>query len=433
MSAFDTPGTGAGPVLDTSNLATKTGLSESVAPLAKSAELGVLAKAADVTQARTDILAAVAAAPVGATPAALAAACTNILAAVAASAGAGAVVGEVRQFLQGLVPAGWLGFTDSVTYPSKGVILSLGSPPGPGNAAYVDEGTGAGYWHLYASTLQRYDLDTAAAIGPSYTFAAPRNTSQPFLVAVGKYLYIGGGSSSTGTPVVDLLRFDTETGVVFRLANLPRGISSADAIVLNDGRLLIWAVSATGLTQTMAATAFWLYDPTTNLTATEVLVALPLLNASSNGHNLAKLPSGGVMIIESSDTTTATATTHTTRYSCVLTVSGNTVTAGTAENTGASVATTAVTLLPFASGVHFYCSGTVYRTYIEGTGWTTGAQAFSQKVGGYGAGAGCNYAYALPGARGWLVTGNSNSVCNLSVLLTSANAPGRPVIYARKL
>jgi hypothetical protein len=419
MSAFDTPGAGAGPVLDTSNLATKTGLSESVAPLAKSAELGVLAKAADVTQARTDILAA-----------------------VAAAAGAGALVGEVRQFLQGQVPPGWQGFTDSVAYPSKGIILGLASTAPPtgsaGVVAYVNEGAAAGYWYLTGLALQRYDLDTAAPIGPSYAYAAGRSASGgAFVVAVGKYLCIGGGMTAGGTVLAELLRFDTETGAVLRLANLPRGLLSADAVALNDGRFLIWASTASGLTQTMAATGFWLYDPETNLTATEVLVSLPLLNVGTNigviGHNLAKLPSGAVMIIEGSDATTASAVAHTTRYSCVLTVSGNTITAGPAENTGASAAMTPVTLLSAASGVHFYYSGTVYRTYIEGTGWTAGTQTFPHKGGAYSAGAYATYSCTLPGGRGWVVSGYTGGTSNLSVLLLSANAPGRPLVYARKL
>lgn len=433
MSAFDKPQA----ALDTSALARPSDITAAAAPLAK---------AADAAQARTDILAAIA--PLAkatdvasqAKSADLAQARTDILAAVAAaaaaSAGAGAVQGEVRRFIGGSVPAGWQSISEDPVYPSKGVLLRVrAATAGLSACAYVESGTNAGYWTYSRTTMQRLDTASAALLGPAYPCGNTRvATSNPFLVAIGKYLYTGGGLDYyTSAPLTDLLRFDTETGAVLTLAALPRGINIADATVLPDGRILFWAYTATGLTQTAAATAFWIYNPVTNLTAVEVLVSLPLLNASQAGRNLVKMPSGTFMIMEGYDVSPATAIAHTTRYSCLLTVSGNSIIASGAENTTISCGSNAPVMLATPAGAHLFYSGNVQRSYVEGVGWGPAAITFAHNQVFSTNGDACASAVALPGNAGWFFISNGSGQSTVYILLASANAPGAPLLYAKKL
>lgn len=388
--------------------------------------------AADLTAANAPVLAAVAAAPVGASPAALAAAKAEIISALA---GSGAVQGEVRRFISGAVPVGWQSLADDPIYPSKGILLRLqNSSASPGVGAYVTTGTGAGYWRYAGTVLQRLDLATAAAVGPAYPCGISRGTqSKPFMVAIGKYLYMGGGSTAANAPLADLMRFDTETGAAMVLAALPRAVNSADAVLLDDGRILFWCSAATGLTQTPASTAFWFYNPATNFTAVEVLASLPLLNTIDQGRNLVKMPSGAVMVIEGTDATPATATSHTTRYSCLLTISGNSIVAGPAENCGASFPAGTV-LLASPAGAHVWRGGQVQRSYVEGVGWGAAALtcAHVQSYAGTD-NATLGSAVALPENTGWFFIINNNGANVPYVLLTGANSPGAPLLYAKKL
>lgn len=386
-----------------------------------------------LTQTRADLLAAVAAIPAGASAAQLTQTRADLLAAMA---GSGATQGEVRRFVQGAVPAGWLAIADDPVLPGKAALYRL-EPMGSSfnaNVAYVNTGTGAGYWVFSSNIMQRRDLATAAAVGPAYICGVTRPAnSMPFMATIGKYIYVGGGYvSSTGNACTDLNRFDTETGGVTTLAALPRAIATADAVVLNDGRILAWAYASSGLTQTMASTGFWLYDPATNLTAVEVLASLPLRNTYNYGRNLVKMPSGAILIIEGYDGADS-ATTHTTRYSCLLTVAGNVITASAAENSGFSSGGAAPHMLGTPTGAHLYMYASVSRTYVEGVGWGAGALAIPHATAFYTSGDNLGYSAVLPNNSGWVFCTNSGSQHTTYVLTTSANSPGAPLTYAKKL
>lgn len=283
--------------------------------------------------------------------------------------------------------------------------------------------------------MQRLDPASAAPVGPAYPCGTVRPTaSNPFLVAIDKYLYAGGGLDyNTSAPLTDLLRFDTETGSVLTLAALPRGINIADATVLPDGRILFWAYTVTSLTQTAAATAFWIYNPVTNLTAVEVLVSIPLLNAAQGGRNLVKMPSGALMILEGYDVSPATALAHTTRYSCLLTVLGNSIIASGAENTTMSCGSSALVMLATPAGAHLFYNGNVQRSYVEGVGWGPAAFTFAHNQAFGTNGDTCASVVALPGNAGWFFVSNGSGQSTVYILLASANAPGAPLLYARKL
>jgi hypothetical protein len=182
----------------------------------------------------------------------------------------------------------------------------------------------------------------------------------------------------------------------------------------------------------MTAIAFYLYDPAQNLTAAEVLVSLPLLNVYNYGRYLTKMPSGKVMVMEGYDGSPS-AVQHATRYTCLLTVNGNTITAGAAENTGHSSANYSPNVLASPSGAHIFYGGAIARSYVEGLGWGASAMPLPHNTAYYTSGDRNGSNYPLPNGAGWVFCVNSGSQHATYVLLTSANAPGSGVVYAKKL
>lgn len=289
--------------------------------------------------------------------------------------------GFVAQFQANRVPADWTVLAGT-TYSLVGGMVS-GSVAaiygGQGSAAYVDSGAAQGLWQYKSNSFQCYSLATNKAVGPAYVGGLATTTyGVPFLVAVGKYIYYGAIYTASGTASNMLLRFDTETGLTVAMAPfsraLGRAIYDATALLLPDGRIIIApydAAGAGGVAITQSTVPFFIYDPVTNATPLEVIVSLPLtkwwtVGAGVGPRPMTLVPSGKVLLMD------ADAPDAGGRLSCLLTVSGNTITVGSVADTGSRVSANytylGLGLMPTASGA--YCPATS-SAFTEGFGWST--------------------------------------------------------------
>lgn len=299
----------------------------------------------------------------------------HIDAKVAELASLGALPGEWRTFSRDRVPAGWstVNGTDFTAVGGDVKTFSSAAVASSASAALVTEGSGAGVWRLYLTALQRYSLDTNAAVGSALVvpYVGAVSSGCGAIVAVGKMLYFTGGGNTTANALH--FKCDTETGVISSCANFPKNIagnsanSQGRAFVLPDGRIayVFGFVNATG--QNTASQSVFLYDPVTNATPVEVAITLPWVSATSlpglNGSlTIAQLPSGNLLWVDYWGSAT-------TRYSCTLSFSpgSNTVGVGASENTGATAAGQ-WGVLPTASGA-ICAAGGAWRSYAEGSGW----------------------------------------------------------------
>ena len=246
---------------------------------------------------------------------------------------------------------------------------------------------------------------------------------------IGSKIYIAGVvSGSAPTATAKQYVFDTNTLQWSTLMDFPRALiaggGSVRAVELNDGRILYTATQAVGLTITQAATPFWLYDPSSNQAPVEVIVSMPITRFFTGTDILMHvLPNGKVLCIDGANPASGNL------LSCVLTISGNTITPSATSDTGfAAYSTTATTLLPTASGSMLAISG-VYRVYVDGSGWAAGTQPHA-----YGTlpfGPKCK---RYPGT-GWIFVGCpifANGALLVGVLLTASPAAGALVTQAMK-
>jgi hypothetical protein len=334
--------------------------------------------------------------------------------------------GTVMQFLRGQIPAGWSEVGGTLTVPGGGMLQSSNAGTfGAGNfmTTYVSSGTAQGLWRLKLNVLQRFSIDTNAAIGPAYTVPGitPSSTGNvSFMVAVGQYLYLGGLPLSSGYSTA-FFRFDTQAGTFSILGSFPKSLGAAsNAVVLNDGRLLVTAVVVNAAINNYASAYFYLYNPANGGTPTEVVVALPATKAFADQGSapcMAVLPTGEVLVIDQ------VAPASGNRLSCLLTISGNSITAGAGEDTGYLGSTStgnAYTALSTDTGA-FLLGGN--RTYTKGSGWSgapSGAAPWA-----YGSlSAAMNTAQRVPGLgyvlNGMVATGGGGGYCYLYLVSTSA-------------
>jgi hypothetical protein len=303
----------------------------------------------------------------------IAARATTVLAGVA-------FPGQVLQIMANQIPAGFSRLGDTNVIPTGGVFMDSAASVaagGCGDAAYVATGTGAGLWRLKQSTLQKYDVHTNAYISGS-AIACPTTctsaTNTPVLVSIGTKLFIAGvDSSSAASDKLYSVETNATTPSFTQLASFPRALSAARhaGIALADGRILFTADAAVGLTVTAAAQPFWLYDPLTNATPTEVIVNLPIAKFTSAGYTsdlvMSLLPSGNVLVVDGYKPVGNF-------FSCALTITGNSIAAGAAEDTGSALAHyDGGCLLPTATGATYSNNlGAAFRVYVEGSGWGAG-------------------------------------------------------------
>lgn len=186
---------------------------------------------------------------------------------------------ELKSFVRGAVPSDHVVSPGPVNLPTGGICFQLGaavvSNSNFASCVYIEEGHGKGMWRFTANT-QCYDLHTNKAIGTPIPYPVPNlanSINRGFMVAVGKYIYFGGGTANTPTRHIhEFHRLDTDTGIISALSPFPRGLGRANAVALLDGRLLISAqiVSTIGTVtanpaQTQTSTVFYLVDPVSNV------------------------------------------------------------------------------------------------------------------------------------------------------------------------
>lgn len=369
-----------------------------------------------------------------ATAAAAAASQAAILAAIAGGGG-GALTGEVRQFVRSGLPAiGWSEVPGSVIAPTSGIGLSLASASingsGYGLCVYVTGGGAAGLWRaLGTAGWQRFSIDTGLAVGAvsPWPITVSGTDNRPFAVAIGKYIYMGGlGRDTSGGN--NLYRFDTETGIFTALANFPRLLVISSAAVLADGRILVSPSTVWAVSSTPATTYFYLYDPSTNATPIEVLVNIGITKFIASGmHNLALMPSGKVLIVDEAAPNSGN------RLSTLLTITGNTITAGAQEDTGSANAA-GLFLLKTIVGAHSASNYNIVRTYVEGQGWGTPSLSIAYQLGGSTGSYGGSVS-PLP-LGGWamgscLAVGGGGF--SLGLFLVGSTAYGSTIVSARKI
>lgn len=241
------------------------------------------------------------------------------------------------------------------------------------NFATVTEGGGAGVWRYTCGSIttggfQRFDMPTGQAVGPRYNApATSMSTTQPFVIPLGKYIYVGAlgvAAGSTGG-AVGLYRFDIETCTNETLAAFPKKIMMSEGVAIDGGRLLVTSQYVDAVRMTAAACSFFIYDTNTNLPPVEVVVNVHITRFPDySGEGMRTLPGGAVLIVDKTTNTSST------KQSALLTVGeDNTITISAPEETG-SPATTIHNLPGTPVGAHLfsYATGAFHRTYVEGQG-----------------------------------------------------------------
>lgn len=373
---------------------------------------GTLATAAQVTAARASIEGLQATAITAASNQAA------LLAAITASGGSKRL-GEVTRFPANQVPADHTRLADTNFIPSGGVAI-VGSAASIGNLAdivYIDSGANIGAWRFSLDRFRRYDIATNVMFGPEYPMpiAAP-NTTAAVVVAFGTKIYV------TGVATTRAFVFDTSTLFWSEVASLPRDIARCRGVPLGNGRILIAAFGAIGLTITQAANPFWLYDIIANTAPVEVIVSLPItrFQATFISHFMFDLPSGKVLLMDNAPPASGNG------LSCLLTVTGNSIAVSVAADTGQIPGATNYGVIQTETGV-LNCQP-AYRAYSEATSWVAGAQPFVHGIATFFA---SQYVRGVrvPGL-GWLLGTSGNFT--MSMILTGAPAVGSIIVEAKK-
>lgn len=335
--------------------------------------------------------------------------------------------GQVATFrLSKLPKTGWTRFPYLDVVPSGGIAVTV-TPVGLSfinisSAAYVATGTGAGLWVQNSNKVACIDITTGLVIGPelSLPFTGLSGYVGAF-IAVGKDIYM----SIAGTN--RLYKLNTETRVFTRLEDFPRVIGpGSGGLQLPDGRLLFYSSMATGLTITADAIPFWLYSINAGGAPVETTVAIPLTKVATSGTipRVALLPSGRLLMWDFTNPTSGY------RKSCVLTLSGNTLTSSPAEEFVGPTSTGGLGTIPTDTGVVLDTNGggTGWASYIEGVGWqaVTKPNALGTF---YVAGSAAGFGLRAPG-YGYVGIPVNNSSNSFWIFLTGTTAHGDPLVQA---
>ena len=282
--------------------------------------------------------------------------------------------GIQQNFRRDKIPAGYTPIVGMNTVPTGGFGTSHSASSansGAGNAVFVATGIGSGIWRYRLGYWQRFSIDTNLPVGSAIATPIATSASVGNSVAaavIGQYIYYCGLINSSNAGTTGLYRLDTASGTHTTLASMPRalggaGVGGGSAVALSNENILFTTTAASGLTTTAAAYPFWIYNPTTNATPTEVIVSLPITKPALNAYTqpLQLLPSGKVITMDVSNPSSGN------RLSCNLTVGTSTIAVSSAENTGATWSTACAGMIPNGTGV-FVPGGAV--VYAEGTGWS---------------------------------------------------------------
>jgi len=352
--------------------------------------------------------------------------------------------GQGARAMRASIPPGWAEVVvEAASAAIAGAFLPFtGAGAGGSTAssfAIVSEGAGAGAWRYMSGSpitggFQRFDLATGLPVGPRYP--GPTSTyagSLPFLVSVGRHLYLGATASSStlSSGRADLYRFDTETGVSETLASFPKTLMFGEAVAISGGRILATAAAVAGAYQQPNACAFFIYDTTLNTPPVEVVLDVKLTKyPQGSGEGMRVLPSGAVLLVDRA------LNAQSSKQSVKLGVgAGASITVGAVEETG-STGVGLHNLAETAAGAHLFnaAGSAVQRTYVEGQGWGPAALALAYpNTAAAGTPNGLARTVRLPGG-GWLVTCQTSAGgCYHCLLCPGLQARGDVLVDIYKL
>lgn len=162
-------------------------------------------------------------------------------------AAAGAIGGAAYLFGGGVSAS----YSTITRISDSGATQRVGQLPTP--ASDVAAATVGGTAYIVGGNTGQAALDTIVAWRPGeharVVARLPVPLRYPAAAADGRYIFIVGGSSGA-TASRDVLRFDTVTGRLGRLALLPSGLTHAAAAVLNGTLYVLGGRHATSASQT---------------------------------------------------------------------------------------------------------------------------------------------------------------------------------------
>lgn len=352
--------------------------------------------------------------------------------------------GQGARAMRASIPSGWAEVAvEAASAAMAGAFLPFTGAGAGGSTgssfAIVTEGAAAGAWRYMSGSpitggFQRFDLATGLPIGPRYP--GPTSTyagSLPFLVPVGRHLYLGAtaASSTLSSGRSDLYRFDTETGVSEVLASFPKTLMFGEAVVIRGGRILVTAAAVAGAYQQPNACSFFIYDTTSNTPPVEVVVDVKITKyPAGSGEGMRVLPSGAVLLVDKA------LNTQSSKQSVRLSIGpNNSIAVGTVDETG-SGSVGLHNLAETATGTHLFnpVGSVVQRTYVEGQGWGPAALALAYpNAAAAGTPNGLARTVPLPGG-GWLVTCQTSAGgCYHCLLCPGLQARGDVLVDIYKL
>lgn len=352
--------------------------------------------------------------------------------------------GQGARCMRASIPDGWAEVAvEAASAAIAGAFLPFTAAGAGGSTgssfAIVTEGTAAGAWRYMSGNpltggLQRFDLNTGLPVGPRYPSPVSTVTSSlPFLVAVGRHLYIGATAASTtlSSGRADLHRFDTETGVGEALASFPKSLTHGEAVHLGEGRILVTASAVAGAYQQPDACSFFIYDTTLNTPPVEVVIDVRITKyPAGTGEGMRVLPSGVVLIVDKALNAQSSK-----QCSRLFVGVDNSITVGAVEETG-STGVNLHNLLETETGVHMFnaAGSVVQRTYVEGQGWGPAALTLAYpNTAAAGTPNGLARTVPLPGG-GWLVTCQTSAGgCYHCLLCPGLHARGDVLVDIYKL